>query len=206
MYKLALLLLSCFFITIVISKTSTNNVSEITKKNASRIIWVLNLKDGLEIDKLKSANEAEKMVFKSLIAPTIRRYKEENKACNESIANETVVSSTDPKNENDSIKKIKGDIMKILNKFIITYSTDIMNPKLTLYFLGPYTSLVVNFGDENLHYFINPPSPLPRWFYDTHKNFEQKGRSFYVDIPKEIHYEFYKQFYDLLQLFISYPV
>ncbi|XP_045505105.1 uncharacterized protein LOC123701662 [Colias croceus] len=147
------------------------------------------------------------MVFKSLIAPTIRCFKEENKANNESIANTSVVASTDnPKNENGSLKKIKGDIMKILNKFIITYSTDIMNPKLTLYFLGPYTSLVVIVGDENLHYFINPPSPLPRWFYETHKNFEQKGRSLYVDIPKEIRYEFYKQFYDLLQLFLSFPV
>ena len=73
-----------------------------------------------------------------------------------------------------------------------------------IYFMGPYTSLVLTSGKTRYQYFINPPSPLPSWFYEYHRL--EYGSKKYVDIPKNVQDEFLKKLLNLLTKFLSFPV
>lgn len=77
---------------------------------------------------------------------------------------------------------------------------------LQLFFFGPYTSLIVNTGRQQLHYFIEPPSILPNWFYQNHENVATINSIKYVDIPENVQYQFYEKFIDLLHSFFSFPI
>lgn len=75
-----------------------------------------------------------------------------------------------------------------------------------LFFKGPYTSLVVEFGIKQWHYFIGPPSPFSAWFYREHTDIVQNGEEIYVEIPAVLKGEFYKALLSLLRNLLSYPV
>ncbi|XP_047540403.1 uncharacterized protein LOC125073577 [Vanessa atalanta] len=104
-----------------------------------------------------------------------------------------------------------------MNKFFMnqlsepnSYLSDIVTRKeqksLQLYFIGPFTSLIMKSKKMRYHYFINPPSPLPSWFYGEHKYIVESNNKKYVEIPVGVQIDFLKKLLNLLKIYIGFPV
>ncbi|KAM3961356.1 uncharacterized protein ACR2FA_004473 [Aphomia sociella] len=189
-------------------------------------LWVLRLDNDLNLEKLTTATDEERSDFNRLVAPQIRSFllrhpatrvkKDDPLMCYDPpISTETQRSENLNSTGLDNLNSLKGDVMKIINKFAISTLSepDSLMPEtvqevglsLLLYFKDEFTSLVVKCGRKQWHYFIGPPSPLPSWFYTTH-NSQHDGDSVYVAIPKAVRTEFCKSLLQLLQMLLGFPV
>ncbi|CAK1543516.1 unnamed protein product [Leptosia nina] len=161
----------------------------------------------MQFDQLKSPDSDDNRIFRRIIAPAIQKFREHNGVAvtpKEHIGDEKKVLN---------VSQLKANLLQILNKFSMSMtketennSFDFIQPSLKIYFFGPHTSLVVSNGEQHFHYFVNPPSSLPRWFYEEHKNELQIDETLSVEIPEEVKQELYIRLYNLLHVFFSFPI
>ncbi|XP_072948069.1 uncharacterized protein [Epargyreus clarus] len=194
-------------------------------------LWVLDIiDDDLNFKELRSANKLDNRVYRETMAPAIKfskqqeilkeiRDEDKKTEITNPKTNSTATSEKENKNKDIAEYITKYDVKKLLykmvNKFILFYqgeptlklhSYDDSRISVKLYFKGQYTSLVIRYKNQRWHYFINPPSSLPRWFYEKHEKVTHRGRATYVQIPDKIKNEFYVKFFYLLNSLLSYAI
>ncbi|XP_053618026.1 uncharacterized protein LOC128679665 [Plodia interpunctella] len=225
MLKLALIIYIFSFVTGAIfnltdlSYSDENNIEQSAKNEIKNVesngnhILVLELNDeGLDLKTLRTANEKEGVVFDRVVGPMIEAYKYRPARLSKPV--ETMEAEQESREVKDRRnKKIKQEIMRLINKFAMSISTDPdvflvdsasiedTGPSLILFIKGPYTSLLVSSDRKEWHFFIPPPSPLPAWLY-----FQREPLDGAVNIPDDVRDQLFVKMLHLLRIFLAFPI
>ncbi|CAK1590933.1 unnamed protein product [Parnassius mnemosyne] len=199
-------------------------------------LWVLKLNDReLNFTYLRSATEDEEENFDTFIGPIIHRHPLAYYSYKQRQASRRVKKDDPNKpypidqilkdipannrevNHEECSGDLKNEVIKIINKFVLSFHNQpeshqsetkeaYKTPTLTLYFKGPFTALLVNYEHNQWQFFVKPPSPLPKWFYNEHSNITLDKYGMYVNIPDEVKEEFYEKLLNLLNNLFSFPI
>ncbi|XP_014368387.2 uncharacterized protein LOC106718737 [Papilio machaon] len=199
-------------------------------------LWVLKLNDvGLNLTILQSANESEEEYFDDEIGPLIHRHplaylsykrRQNTKRVKKDDPKKSYPADhafkDEPTNTQDTKydginNEVKYRVIQMINKFVLSFQKQpdsnlpetmdaYITPSLNLYFKGPFTALTVNYQRMVWQFFIQPPSPLPEWFYNEHSNITLGKNGMYVTIPDAIKEEFYEKLLHLLEKLFNYPM